>query len=354
MTILYITAFPPNQKTGGQFFSLNAIQELSSRHTLDLIYFSYPGHECEIKPVGNIHSVADIRIGRFDFIKKPWMHPLFTRRFSKKILKRLRYIASDYDILYFDFSQVAVYSLYIKHPNKILRMHDILCQKFDRKNKFLYKWVFGTEKKIVNSFNRIFVPSEKDVEIVRNAYGLAASYTNDYLKNISFSKEILQKQRFVFYGYWKRSENVDGLVWFVRKVLPLCKRNNEFIVIGGGLDSEIQAEFCKNDISYLGFVENPLDEIVRSSAVVVPLFQGAGVKVKVVDSFTAGTPVIGTVLAFEGLPDIDGLCFQANNEHEFANIIDSFQPISFKKKIELADFFKKNYDCHHLLDQLMM
>ena len=32
--LLYITAFPPNQKTGGQAFSLNAINELSQKYII--------------------------------------------------------------------------------------------------------------------------------------------------------------------------------------------------------------------------------------------------------------------------------------------------------------------------------
>lgn len=46
LKILYISAFPPNNKSGGQTFSLNCIKSLSKSCTVDLIYFSYPSHDC--------------------------------------------------------------------------------------------------------------------------------------------------------------------------------------------------------------------------------------------------------------------------------------------------------------------
>ncbi len=245
--ILYITAFPPCQKTGGQQFSLNAIRELSQKYIVDVWYFSYPEHSCEIysdtDSLTSDHGIAnicDFQIQHYDFIKRFWIHPLFTRRFNRKILHKIQSVSSDYDILYFDFSQVALYSLHVKHPHKVLRMHDVMFQKFSRKNPLMAKWVTGTERKIVRSFEKVFVPSIKDADLLNRVYGVNAFYTNEYLKPVDFTATVEQKKQFVFYGYWKRSENTDGLIWFVQKVLPLLKGKYEFIVIGGGLDSQKQ------------------------------------------------------------------------------------------------------------------
>ena len=351
--LLYITAFPPNQKTGGQTFSLNALNELSQNYLIDILYFSYPEHICEIVEKNNVISVTEVNIKKFDFIKKFWIHPLFTRRFNRNILRRIQTEANKYDVLYFDFSQVALYSLYIQHPNKILRMHDVLYQKFSRKNFLLEKWVTSTEKKLLKSFNKVFVPSIKDVDLLKKVYGLEAFYTNEYLKPIEFPQIVEQKRHFVFYGYWKRSENTDGLIWFIEKVLPLVKSTYKILVIGGGLSTEIKEKYLTaKGIDYLGFVDNPLNIILESSAVLVPLFQGAGIKVKVIDSFTVGTPVIGTDLAFEGLPDIQGLSYCTNDEVEFAKFINEFSPLSYDEKINKAKRFDDNYNNHHLLEQL--
>lgn len=351
--LLYITAFPPNNKTGGQIFSLNSIMELSKEYEVILFYFDYPDHTCEIIKHNNIKEIKEFSVKKFDFLRKFWIHPIFTRRFNISILRQLQLIANDYDILYFDFSQVAIYSLYIKHPYKILRMHDVLYQKFSRKNKILTKWVINTEKKILESFSKVFVPSKKDVDLLKKVYGVNALYTNEYLKPVQFPKEFNQKNLFIFYGYWKRSENTDGLIWFIKNVLPLLKIRLNIAVIGGGLPDEINKNYLiPNSIKYMGFVENPLEIIMQSAAVFVPLFQGAGIKVKVIDSFTVGTPVIGTYLAFEGLPDISGMIYCNNDAESFASAIIEFKPLTYKEKMEKAKEFDSIYNKHHLFEQI--
>ena len=61
--------------------------------------------------------------------------------------------------MYFDFSQVFIYSLFIKKTFKILMSHDVIYQKIKR-NKFFYInpfniLLFLTEKIILNSANLI-------------------------------------------------------------------------------------------------------------------------------------------------------------------------------------------------------
>ena len=352
-TLLYLTAFPPCQKTGGQAFSVNAIKELSQKYEITLIFFSYPEHNCEFQPCENIKSVEKIQINKFDIFKHFWIHPIFTRRFNRSFLHHLQNMAQNYDIIYFDFSQVALYSLFINHPYKVLRMHDVLCQKFRRKNLLLAKWICKTEKKIVRSVEKVFVPSKKDAEIIEKNYGVKALFTNEYLKQIFFPAVLKQTNQYVFYGYWKRPENINGLIWFIENVIPLLKSEYTFLVIGGGLDSGLREKYLEQKkIKYIGFVDDPLSFIMQSSALIVPLFQGAGIKVKVIDSFTAGTPVIGTSLAFEGLPDMPCLSHYAESPENFAHILKAFKPITYEEKIKLAKQFNEIYNNHHLLEQI--
>ena len=51
MIILFITAFPLNQKTAGQDYSRWLLDDLASRgHKISLIYAEYPSHEIELSP----------------------------------------------------------------------------------------------------------------------------------------------------------------------------------------------------------------------------------------------------------------------------------------------------------------
>lgn len=354
LKILYITAFPPNHRSGGQTFSLNCISHLAENCTIDLLYFSYLDHECEAKEF--VRNVKNFSPSFINSVLFPYAFPLFTKRFSRKVLKYLQKIAPEYDVLYFDFTQVAIYSLFIEHPCKVVRCHDILAQKFSRQNKFFLSWIKNTELKILKSASHVFVPSEKDSQIVRSTYGINAAFTNEYLNEFDFPATIPSKKSFLFFGLWSRNENLLGLIWFIKNVFPhlTSEIKKSLFVMGGGLSKENEEKYLKPaGIKYLGFVKDSYPQIIKSSAMIVPLFEGAGVKVKVLDSFTTGTPVIGTDVAFEGIPEISELTNLVFSRDDFIKKINCFVPVSLEQKKRNAEFFRKIYDKNHL-DELLL
>lgn len=349
--LLYVTAFPPNRRSGGQTFSLNAIKDLQSKYEVSIIYYSYNGHE-----LGDIKSATILKTespSLFNCIKIPWVFPLFSRRYSRKMCKYIKKIAFQYDVLYFDFSQCALYSLYINHPIKIIRCHDIIYQKYLRSHPILAHWVKRSEKKILSSAKIVLTPSKKDCQLIQNVYNLKSDYTHEYLEN--FTKENLisyeNYRGYILFGLWSRKENLKGLIWLVKNVIPFLTPEmvSQIVIMGGGLEQEYIEKYLKPyNIKYLGYIENQYEEIKKYRAMIVPLFEGAGIKVKVLDSFLTGTPVIGTDVAFEGIEYIDSMMIRCNTASEFIyaiekdnNLIDKYN--NHKRFVEL-------YNNRHLTD----
>ena len=82
MTILYITAFPPNQKTAGQDYSRRLLDDLVSRgHKISLIYAEYPEHEPELS--SQIKILAKIKPSLKNCFAQPFINPFFTKRKTK-------------------------------------------------------------------------------------------------------------------------------------------------------------------------------------------------------------------------------------------------------------------------------
>jgi glycosyltransferase involved in cell wall biosynthesis len=261
----------------------------------------------------------------------------------------------DYDILFFDYSQVALYSLFINHPYKIIRSHDVLFQMFSRKNKIFKYWIKHTEGKTFRSVQKVFVLSKKDVDLVKKTYNLSVYFAHDYIQDFHFFEFSGKLNTFIFFGLWSRKENFDGLLWFIKEVIPLVDRNLDirFVVIGSGLSEKIRKKYLvPNNIEYLGFIDHPLDIIYTSRAVIAPLFTGAGIKVKVIDAFTTGTPVIGTDITFEGLPFFENLVYRAQKPQEYADIIRGFPVLTCDDKQKNANAFRLLYDTNRLVDQL--
>ena len=354
MKILFITAFPPNEKTAGQDYSRRLLLDLIQKgHEISLIYACYPGHPVSIS--SNIDILLKIKPSILNCVRKPFIHPFFTKRFNVKNLNYIKSIANNYDMLYFDFSQVHLYSKYIEHPNKVLMCHDVIAQKFFRQHILQFPFIKRNEKNILKTSKQILTFSKKDSDFIKKIYKIESKYVNFYLKTKPSQNDniIIQKNNFCFYGAWNRKENTEGLLWFLSNVYPKLNKDLTFIIIGGGLDKKIiQKLSCFQNIQILGFVDDPISEIASCQALIAPLFEGAGVKVKVIDSLTSGTPVIGTEIAFEGIQDnkIHKLFYNVSTNNDFINVINNWNNIEKEYKIKASTEFYKYYEKNHFPD----
>lgn len=355
--LLFITAYPINNKTAGQNYSLQLLIDLSHDYSVDIIYWNYPNHNTTIKNIKNLNVIMELNTNSvlktlyYSIIKCSF--PLFTVRYNSFVYKWLKQNQNNYDMIYFDFSQTFIYSKPIIHPYKVMMCHDIIAQKYQRKKfSFLYNWLVRmTEKNLLKNGNSIFTFSAKDKFLIKSMYGMNSEivpfYIGKEILDINL-KDIEIENYFVFYGAWNRKENSDGLKWFIKEVYPSCKDTN-IKIIGGALDTEIKVLISNyTNIEYLGFINNPYKIIAKSKAIIAPLFSGAGVKVKVIEALALGTPIIGTDIAFEGIDNIisDNRKFliKANNKKDFIEKIKKHCDINSEEKSKAQKIFINNYN----------
>lgn len=108
---------------------------------------------------------------------------------------------------------------------------------------------------------------------------------------------------FTMVGLMTYPPNEDGARFFAREVLPLIRAEEgdaAFRVVGrddGGL-----ADIDRVDgVERTGEVDDVRQALVDTTAVVVPLRAGSGTRVKILEGFAAGLPVVSTTLGCEGL-----------------------------------------------------
>lgn len=354
--ILFISAFPPSDKTAGQNYTLQLLKDISSDNVIDLLYWEYPGHNAIIP--SSVRQVERVFLTRckkiWNAVSNFWLFPLFTVRFSWKLCRKLQKIVLDYDVVYFDFSQVFLYALLIKHPCKVLMSHDVISQKYSRKRlSFLYLWfVKFTERMLLDSATVRICFSDKDVDYIRREYQLETQKVSFYISNQVRTAALVDQvseKYFVLFGAWNRPENYEGLLWFCEKVLPHC--DISCVVIGGGMSEDVKRKAECDKLKCVGFVDNPYTLIASSVALIAPIFQGAGVKVKVVESLALGIPIIGTDIAFEGIDNIEysinkQALILANNAYEFIQKIKEFEFPSIVEKESIRTSFMRNYQCN--------
>ena len=354
--ILFVTAYPPCSKTAGQDYSKRLIQDLvNNGYEVDLFYGLYPAHDPEIPEKTKI--IGTFKPSYINCLLHIKYHPLFSRRFSIKTLKKLQSFAPKYDLLYFDFSQVHLFSLFIEHPCKILMCQDVNYQKFERQKSLTLGWIKKTEGKILKQPNcKVFTFSRKDCDLISKLYNVTSNNVNQYLKSITIDKTdyIIDKNYFVFFGAWNRLENVEGLKWFIKEIYPKLPPSYKFDIVGGGATEETKQYCTRKNVSFTGFVNEPLDYIKRAQAMISPLRQGAGTKNKVLDAMCTGTPIIGTETTFEGIEDNSQypLFHHAEKVEDFIRQIINWKSVSNEYKILSAQEFISRFNSNHFIDYI--
>lgn len=126
----------------------------------------------------------------------------------------------------------------------------------------------------------------------------------------------------LFAGSFSHLPNVQGLVWFIKQVFPevLAKKPGvRLMVAGSGNIKRLGA--CANHpaIEMKGFVPEIRDLLRAASVLICPVLSGSGVRVKLLEAFAAGIPVVSTHLGAEGLCTSSGYpCEVADEPKQFA------------------------------------
>lgn len=103
--------------------------------------------------------------------------------------------------------------------------------------------------------------------------------------------------------------NVEGVLWFAQEVLPLVLAQvpeATFTVAGKQPPPAVQAlaepgSPLHGHVTVTGFVADPTPLLASCRAFVVPVLAGGGMRVKIVDGWQWGVPIVSTSIGAEGL-----------------------------------------------------
>ena len=143
----------------------------------------------------------------------------------------------------------------------------------------------------------------------------------------------------LFLGSFRHEPNRIALDWFTREVLPriLAECPQARLVVAG---SDPPAHESLSDltgaIELLGFVDDIQPLFQRFELFVCPIQNGSGVRVKLLEAFASGIPVVSTRVGAEGLARVDGdVCALADTPDDFArHVVDLFH--DERRRLQLA------------------
>ena len=351
--VLFLTAFLPNAAAAAEKNSMILIKELSDYFDVDVVYFKYKDQKDYIPEAENIRVLRVIgnstKFKLLNALRYPIYHPMFTIRYNKKILNWLQKEVenNNYSAIVYEHNQMFIYAKKLKTSAvHILYAYDIMAQRISRaSNRLMTAFGKYSEKVFFNVPNSyLFTVSKKDSELVQQIYHIYSRYALAYIEEqVKDVVPIEIKDEYCFIGKWSRSDNLDGVVWFYNVIVPHIKKTIVINIIGKNFPEEtITYNNPLVTTKYLGFVDNPYPLIAGCRAMLAPLFTGAGVKQKVFESIACGTPVIGTEIAFEGLPEkYTNMMLLANDVDGYLKAMDVDIPVEERKRIKnefIADY----------------
>ncbi len=116
--------------------------------------------------------------------------------------------------------------------------------------------------------------------------------------------------RVTFLGGLHWPPNAAGMAWFVEEVWPrIAARHPDatLTVIGKDPPPPLQAAQSQGrNIHITGYVEDPRPYLAETGAFIVPLHAGGGMRVKILDAWQWGLPVVSTGIGAEGIQVRDG------------------------------------------------
>lgn len=130
------------------------------------------------------------------------------------------------------------------------------------------------------------------------------------LKSLHNIKKNSSKARLIFCGALDTEPNKNGLLWFYNHVWPELKQSiKEITLTIVGRNGHAKAyNALKNDthINFVGEVDDVAPYYQQKDLAVVPLLEGSGTRLKILEAMSFGVPVVSTTIGAEGITYKDG------------------------------------------------
>lgn len=362
MKILFVTFIPPEKTSGGAIAVRQSLLSLLSNGDNVVDY---------VGPYTSDPIINEVR-GKYYFTKD---NSILSRIYQAIIYKACsvygkswRQIEKEldweqYDIVNLERSLNSYIVSSAKRHNKcvMVRFHNVEYDYYYNVyqhsggmiNKIKSYIAFYYEKEIAKHADILIPITEKDSNRIKSLYSVAANkiFVNpvcvtDVLQDSSTKPKELPNKYYLATGSLWYGPNADGIMWFIDNVWNVLINNNViddcYLLVAGGKPNLNLKEKIKVSSKVI-LIDTPetMEPYFRNAyAYVAPIFNGAGMKVKVAEALSYGLNVYGTKHAFIGYEHAKGTHL-INTKEEFYSALISDKDMVDSRTIQ--DDFRKKY-----------
>ena len=176
-----------------------------------------------------------------------------------------------------------------------------------------WKKAYEYERRLFSKFQVCTVAAQQEVRFVEQmvdgtqAHVRLLSNGVDCLRNRPVYKAI--DNTLIYNGALTYSANYDAMQYFTKDILPLIRQSVADVTLtitGSTTGVDLRGLALDGSVRLSGYVEDIRPVVGSASICVVPLRQGSGTRVKILEAMALGVPVISTRKGSEGLEAVDG------------------------------------------------
>lgn len=168
--------------------------------------------------------------------------------------------------------------------------------------------IAARETQAVHAFDVSLLVSPEEVAVLRSRSGdESVEVLTPLVDAVPPVARRAASPRFVFLGRLSLPHNEDAVRALIQHVLPALRRRlpeSTVRIVGGGATPALAALIRDHSpaVVHDGYVED-LDAVLSAAtALLAPLRFGSGIKIKMLEAFARGIPVVATTSATEGIP----------------------------------------------------
>lgn len=350
----------------------------TTKHYLDVDEYRH-----ELSHYQGIHTVKiDNTVNYFDalwhlVLNKSYNIARFvSSTFEDSLVQLLK--NQQFDVIQLETSYLNAYIPVIRKYSKALiamRAHNVEYEIWERLAENapigLKKWYFKHisrklrefEKQYLEQYDLLVTFTDRDLSTYRKmGYYNGATLSPIGLNLGQYIKEEVAQvngPKFAFIGALDWLPNLEGLMWLIEKVWPhiLAKYPNaELHIAGRKTPAEVFA-LATDSIIVHGEVQDSKAFLNQYPIILVPLFSGSGMRVKILEAMALGRIVIATSVAVEGIPAKDGVeFFLADDPEQFLKAISTYvnkPTVAYNMQTAARSLVHSYYDNMSLAQKLL-
>jgi GT2 family glycosyltransferase len=343
--VLFVSPYPILPPIhGGAVFMHQTLQELARMcevHVIVVIH--YPEERAAHEPLFDTCASVEFFLKADERPGAPAsITPRAVREFSSPDLNWLihrQILTRQIDIVQLEYMPLGQYAGHFRQLACALFEHDVYFQSVARSRRQTlglsprlkaiveYLRALYYETRMLQRLDSIQTCTEDNLAYLRGFVPHAAERIRTGLRagidtaHYGASSPSREPATMLFVGSFRHLPNQAALAWFTRQVLPLvcAQRPEARLVIVGSHPPPPHAFPSLDHIELHGAVDDIREVMRRYTVFVCPILSGSGIRVKLLEAFASGIPVVSTRLGAEGLASEDGkICGLTDDSAEFA------------------------------------